>query len=86
VEEGYLALINLLACAGKENGWVLSEGDGGALRMGNHAVEEKRKVVTIEDVRRAYQKELDTRSVIESGRFGFGVGGGEREEDEMDML
>lgn len=86
MEEGYLALINLLACAGKENGWVLSEGDGGALRMANHAVEEKRKVVTIEDVRRAYQKELDTRSVIESGRFGFGVGGGEREEDEMDML
>lgn len=81
MEDSYLAVINLLACAGKENDWVLSEGDGGGLKMGAHAVKEKRKVVTIHDVRRDYQSELDRRSIIESGRFGF-VGGGE----EMDML
>jgi len=63
---------------------VLSEGDGGGLRMGAHAMKEKRKVVTIEDVRRGYQKELDRRSVIESGRFRFM--GGNREGDERDVL
>ena len=36
----------------------------------------------ITDVRARYQKELDRRSVIEGGRFGF-VGGGA---DEMDVL
>ncbi|KAK4690198.1 hypothetical protein P7C71_g6529, partial [Lecanoromycetidae sp. Uapishka_2] len=70
VEDGYLSVINLLACAGKENAWVLSEGDGGGAKMGLPAVREKRKIVTIDDLRRDYQKELDRRSVIESGRFG----------------
>ena len=73
VEDDYLTVINLLACAGKENAWVLS-------REGK----DKRAVITIEDVRRGYQKELDQRSVIENGRFGFGDGGGEG--DEMDVL
>lgn len=82
LEDGYLAVINLLACAGKENGWVLSEVDAGGLKLGSHAVKEKRKVVTIDDVRREYQQELDRRSIIESGRFGF-VGRGD---DEMDIL
>lgn len=45
----------------------------------------KRKLVTIKDVRKDYQDELDRRSMIENGRFGFGYtdscGG-----DEMDVL
>lgn len=44
-----------------------------------------RKLVTIKDVRKEYQDELDRRSMIENGRFGFGYadsGGG----DEMDVL
>ena len=71
LENGYLAVINLLACAGKENSWVLSEDVAQGKGKG------KRKVVTIGDVREAYQRELDRRSVIENGRFGFGGGGDE---------
>lgn len=85
--EGYLAVINLLSCAGEA--WVLSGGKerrgsgvgvagggkGGGLLGGG-----KRKVVTLEDVRRKYQEELDRRSVLENGRFGFDEG------DEMDVL
>ncbi len=70
LENQYLAVINLLACAGEGNAWVLSE-EGG-----------KRRIVEIKDVRGLYQRELDRRSVIEGGRFGFVGGGGE----EMDVL
>ena len=79
LEDGYLVVINLLACAGKENSWVLSEGVG--VGKGQVGEKGKRKVVTIGDVRGAYQRELDRRSVIEGGRFGFGGGVG----DEMDV-
>ena len=72
--EGYLVLINLLTCVEKGGAWVLAAGGG----EGEKA---KRRVVTLEDVRRGYQEELDRRSVLESGRFAF-VGGGE----EMDLL
>ena len=74
LENQYLAVINLLACAGEGNGWVLSED------MNNGKA--KRKIVEVKDVRAQYQKELDRRSVIEGGRFGFVGGGG----DEMDVL
>lgn len=76
VLEGYLAVINLLSCAGE--GWVLS---GGKERRGSGVmVGGTRKIVTLEDVRKNYQEELDRRSVIENGRFGFGEG------DAMDVL
>ena len=78
LEDDYLTVINLLACAGKENGWVLSHD------VYAKGVKGKRRVITLADVRAGYQKELDRRSVIESGRFEFG-GGGEDEED-VDML
>ncbi|MCJ1425027.1 hypothetical protein MMC29_002915 [Sticta canariensis] len=79
VIEGYLTVINLLACAGE--GWVLSGGDDGA-DIGNG---EKRRVVTIKDVRKGYQDELDRRSMIENGRFGFECTN-DNNEDEMDVL
>lgn len=78
VIEGYLAVTNLLACAGE--GWVLSGGDERA-GIGDG---EKRRLVTIKDVRKAYQDELDRRSIIENGRFGFGYTNGK--DDEMDVL
>ncbi|KAL9128394.1 MAG: hypothetical protein Q9217_002918 [Psora testacea] len=81
LEREYLTAINFLACMGKENAWVLSDGDGkaeeGANGLGGKG---RRKVITIEDLREAYQKELDRRSVIESGRFAFGGA-----VDEMDI-
>lgn len=76
VLEDYLAVINLLSCAGE--GWVLS---GGKERRGSGImVGGKRRIVTLEDVRKKYQEELDRRSVIENGRFGFDEG------DAMDVL
>ncbi|KAL8818428.1 MAG: hypothetical protein Q9223_002933 [Gallowayella weberi] len=83
VDEAYLTVINLMACISNgalerantcngsrnDDAWLLSAADGG-----------KRKVVTIEDVRKGWQKELDRRSVVEGGRWGFGM-----DEDEMDL-
>ncbi len=76
--EGYLSVINLLACAGE--GWVLSGGED----EGEMWTVGKRKVVTIKDIRNEYQNELDRRGVVENGRFGFGYATGG--EDEMDVL
>ena len=72
----WLGVVNLMACVGEGEAWVLS---GGEEEEGG----KRRKVVTIGDVRRGYQEELDRRAVIEGGRFGIlGGGGGE----EMDIL
>jgi DNA repair protein RAD51/nuclear pore complex protein Nup160 len=81
--EAYLLLINAMACIGKNDAWVLYEpiaekkglinGTKGEKREG------KRRLVTLEDVRREYQEELDRRAALEQGRFGF-VG------EEMDVL
>ena len=83
LENDYLTVINLLACAGKGNAWVLSGGsaDGGKAIKGNAITKKKgkRQLFTLEDLRHDYQAELDRRSVIEGGRFAFGGG------DEMDV-
>ncbi|KAI9872539.1 MAG: hypothetical protein M1830_001507 [Pleopsidium flavum] len=70
----YIALINILASTDPSQAWILAEGQGEG---------QKRKVLTLEDVRAEYQAELDRRAAIESGRFAFvGAGGA----DEMDVL
>ena len=75
VDEAYLSVMNLMACIGdtgdreRKEAWLLSDADGG-----------KRRVVTIDDVRKGWQKELDRRSVVDGGRWGFGLVG-----DEMDL-
>lgn len=79
--QGYLSVINLLACV-PGDGWVLSGGEDADDGIGG----KKRKLVTIKDVRKEYQDELDRRSMIENGRFGFGYADGEGEGDEMDVL
>lgn len=68
----YLVLMNVLACVGEGQAWVLAGAEEGG---------KKRRVVTLEEVRRGYQEELDRRSVLESGRFAL-VGG---EGDGMDV-
>lgn len=83
--EAYLLLINAMACIGKNDAWVLYEpiaqknglinGTKGEKREG------KRRLVTLEDVRREYQEELDRRAALEQGRFGFVDEG-----NEMDVL
>lgn len=72
----YVLLINTLACCGEGQGWLLAEPIEGV-----HGVGSKRKLVTMEDVRKDFTAELDRRSEIQQGRFPL-IGGG----DEMDML
>ncbi|KAL8830259.1 MAG: hypothetical protein Q9170_005811 [Blastenia crenularia] len=84
-DESYLSVINLMACIGGENdsaGWMdgKSAKDGEAWLLSFNGDDGKRKVVTISDVRKGWQKELDRRSVIEGGRWGFGLVGGDKME------
>ena len=88
----FLSIINLLACCGGEDeAWVLTdtfyEVHPRAEAMLKDEIKRKRALVTIEDVRARYQKELDRRSMLENGRWGFGLDGAgdEEEEDLMDV-
>jgi len=72
-------LINTLACLGKEDGWVLAEGVEG--EHSSSGKKSKRRIVTLDDVRRDYQSELDRRSEMQQGRFPL-LGDGEA----MDVL
>ena len=101
LDENYLTVINLLACAGPDDGWVLTGGSesnhattngisNGTLPISSNnnttstststftgipsAKATRRELVTLQDVRGMYQKELDRRSVLETGRFAFAVG------------
>ncbi|KAL8948145.1 MAG: hypothetical protein Q9222_005644 [Ikaeria aurantiellina] len=85
LDEAYLSVINLLACvngetdqAGKVNNDMNTHDEAWLLSAANGA---QRKIVTIADVRKGWQKELDRRSVIESGQWGFGLGN----EEAMDL-
>lgn len=74
--QAYLLLINTLACCGEGEGWLLADPIEGV-----HQADSKRKLVTLEEVRRDYSAELDRRSDILQGRFPL-VGGA----DEMDVF
>ncbi|GAB7348628.1 hypothetical protein MBLNU459_g7002t1 [Dothideomycetes sp. NU459] len=87
--EAYLLLINTLACCGPDDGWILAEGVSGdvahpAAAVAKPAQPPRRRVVTLEDVRREYQAELDRRSEMQQGRFALVGGGGG--DDAMDVL
>ncbi|QDS74198.1 hypothetical protein FKW77_002167 [Venturia effusa] len=79
--EAYLLLINSLACVAPEEAWVIREAqvvnpDGtlartNGARTNGHTGGSKRCVVSIEDVRREYQAELDRLAQLEQGDFAF---------------
>lgn len=79
VTRAYVQLINALACVDKKQAWVLAE----EIKRGGKQTAAKRRVVRLEDVRRAYGEELDRVSAV--GRGQFGIFGGD-EEDAMDIL
>ncbi|KUJ20282.1 uncharacterized protein LY89DRAFT_682039 [Mollisia scopiformis] len=83
ITKQYIALINALSCVDPKQAWILSEDDGrkssGAGLTSKNAPP-KRKVVTLDDVRKSYQAELDRIAAIQNDQFAF-VGG-----DEMDVL
>jgi nuclear pore complex protein Nup160 len=79
VTKQYLLLINALSCVDEKQAWVFCEGvDGG--RAGAAANEGKRKVVTLTDIRREYQEEMDRIAAIQNNQFGF------EPDDEMEIL
>lgn len=76
VTRQYLMLINVLSCVDQKQAWIAtSDGFGG-----RDDARKKRKVVTLADVRKEYQDELDRIAAIQNNQFGFAAG------DEMDIL
>jgi nuclear pore complex protein Nup160 len=82
VTKEYLRLINALSCVDPKQAWVFAEplpsksSSGGSSAVASA----KRKVVTLEDARKAYQQELDRITAIENNQFAFAGG------DEMDIM
>lgn len=73
----YLMLINALACVAADQAWILADpkvDDAAVATLGTKKGVKKRRVVTLEDVRREYQAELDRLSALENGRFAFAEG------------
>ncbi|KAH0544074.1 hypothetical protein FGG08_001692 [Glutinoglossum americanum] len=86
VTQGYLTLIDILSSVDPAQAWILTSTrvvDEAAIAKraktisGNTATL-KRKVVTIDDIRKEYQKELDRIAKIESNQFSF-IGGMEED-------
>jgi nuclear pore complex protein Nup160 len=93
VTKQYVALINALSCVDAKQAWILAEEPqipdkkGSRISVGGDKEAEvgkkeksKRKVVTLADVRRDYQGELDRIAVIQNGQYAVFEG------DEMDVL
>ena len=84
--EAYLLLINAMACVGKEEAWVIREPIAQKNGLINGTAKEKKEgkrgLVTLDDIRREYQEELDRLAALEHGRFAFH----DEDGDEMDVL
>jgi nuclear pore complex protein Nup160 len=78
VTKQYLMLINALSCVDPKQAWILAE-DTTRNGKENGAVG-KRKVFTLDDIRKDYQSELDRIAAIENNQFAFAGG------DEMDLV
>lgn len=100
VTKQYVAVINALSCVDPKHAWILCEGvrgkdagnggrgTGRGISKGgkdDEGVNVKRRVVTLADVRRGYQEELDRVAAIENGRFSLGGGDGIGGADMMEM-
>ncbi|KAJ8121906.1 hypothetical protein ONZ43_g1765 [Nemania bipapillata] len=79
----YLMLINVLSCVEPKQAWITAEEPpprpqaGAANGAPNGG---KRKVVTLADIRKEYQDELDRIAAIQNNQFGFTA------DDEMEIL
>lgn len=79
VTRQFLLLINALSCVDPKQAWITVEeapsANGGAQDAGaDHngvTAKPKRKVVTLADLRRQYQAELDRIAAIQNNQFGF---------------
>ncbi|RDW88886.1 hypothetical protein BP6252_00918 [Coleophoma cylindrospora] len=80
VTRQYVSLINALSCVDSKQAWILSEPLPPKPTTKNGTVSVHRKVVTLDDIRKSYQEELDRLAAIENDQFAF-TGG-----DAMDVL
>ncbi|GME52897.1 hypothetical protein GTA08_BOTSDO05323 [Neofusicoccum parvum] len=81
----YMTLINTLSLVNEQDQYLLvgqREGEGGLKAVPDGKACARRRLVTLEDLRREYQAELDRVAAMETGRFAFSAGGG----DDMDVL
>ncbi|KAG6002134.1 hypothetical protein E4U21_003431 [Claviceps maximensis] len=69
VTRQYLLLINALTCVDAKQAWIFDEGSPALRRDGEDA--SKRKVVSLADIRKQYQDELDRIAAIQNNQFGF---------------
>lgn len=83
--QNYLLLINILASVDPDQAWILAETpivtDGNPFTSGSTQLAKgkplstpKRRVITLDDIRKEYQAELDRVAEVENGRFAFGGG------------
>jgi nuclear pore complex protein Nup160 len=69
VTKQYLLLINALSCVDAKQAWIFDEGVPQAGAAGQ--TPSKRKVVSLADIRKQYQDELDRIAAIQNNQFGF---------------
>ncbi|KAI9674770.1 MAG: hypothetical protein M1817_001674 [Caeruleum heppii] len=74
ISRAYLGLINTLSVVGESGAWILTHDKEKAAADGA-----KRKVLTLTDIRKAYQGELDRTALIDNEQFAFEGG------DDMDI-
>lgn len=77
VTKQYVALINALSCVDSKQAWILAEE---VPKKGAKGAQAKRSVITLADVRRSYQEEMDRIAAIENDQFAFAG-----DDDEMDI-
>ncbi|KAG5657133.1 hypothetical protein KAF25_001722 [Fusarium avenaceum] len=70
VTRQYLLLINALSCVEPKQAWIYDEVSTGF----GHKDAGKRKVVSLADIRKQYQDELDRIAAIHNNQFGFEAG------------
>lgn len=69
VTSQYLLLINALSCVDKKEAWIYDEGQPDSEQQGHAS--SKRTVVSLADIRKQYQDELDRITAIQNNQFGF---------------
>lgn len=80
VTRQYLMLINVLSCVEQKQAWITIESPARSSKVGSGSDLAKRRVVTLADIRKEYQDELDRIAAIHNNQFGFAA------DDEMEIL
>ncbi|KAH9891537.1 nucleoporin Nup120/160-domain-containing protein [Xylariomycetidae sp. FL2044] len=80
VTRQYLVLINVLSCVEQKQAWIATEDPPQQANSGKATTGSKRRVVTLADIRKEYQNELDRIAAIQNNQFGLAA------DDEMEIL